>query len=252
MKLKDPNFSPLESCWIIEKKKKKKAQSNFTIFRHTCRSVGGGRKGRKEKEWSLGWQGWCKNSLFETGYLGCRIWQIVLISKGTFRTSFLCYFPFQHKKTQPTLAFLQLKKKTKQIKSNHTKVQVSETRRVTFPRYLERRNERMRKEGRKAGKERRSPATLSSVPWKEWAPSPGARGTWSCHLLEWEGWGISSSQFSLVHPGQRQGYLKRETILVYLILPSFCDQKWSFLNSPTRESPVPDLGQPLWGACSSP
>lgn len=92
MKLKDPNFSPLESCWIIEKKKKLKATLLYSDT-HIEVSEGEGREEKKGKNRVLGDKTDGKNSLFETGYLGYRIlWQIVLIPKGTFHTSFLCCF----------------------------------------------------------------------------------------------------------------------------------------------------------------
>lgn len=64
----------------------------------------------------------------------------------------------------------------------------------------------------------------------------GQRNWQRCHLL---GSGAGVLQPPLFHPGQRQGCLKRKTVLFYLI-SSQEDQEWEPLNSPISESFGPD------------
>lgn len=143
MKLKDPNFSPLESCWIIEKNRSSKQLYCTHIHANVLEEE---RKQEKERT-VLGWYGWWqKNIPPEAGYLESKIlWQNVLISNGNFSFLVSLLLPFTNtKRPVPTLAFLQLTKPT----ATKSKTLVSESRDFKFLR-LERGNERKRKKGRR-------------------------------------------------------------------------------------------------------
>ena len=135
--------------------------------------------------------------------------------KRNFSYLFSLLLPFTDiKRSVPTLAFLQLKKRLNQIVLKCTYLKQKESHFLGT--WKERRKER-RKEGRKAGKER-GPATLSSVPSKEQAASPEARGVWSWTFQSQRA-GYFILPFLTCPLCPEKGCLKRKTALVYLLLP---------------------------------
>lgn len=215
MKLKDPNFSPLESCWIIGKKKSSKQLHCIDTHAKVLEEEGRGKQGGRNG--ILGDKADGKNTLTKTEYLKGRILrQIVLTSNGKFLHLFSCYFLLP---TQKELCQHQFKRISNQIlKSKYLKQEVSH-----IPDILQ---EKLKKQegGKKWGTEE---ALLLHrlCPRGNQHPHLEPKELPALHLLELEleGWESSSSCFLLLHPGWRWGCPKRKILYFYLIL-SWKDQ----------------------------